>query len=75
MPQLLQKYGLNIHQLSFGNLQSSISFSRKYHVSVYDAMYAIVAQEKKCNLVTADEKFVLQTKQDFIMLLNKMLVE
>ena len=73
--QLLEKYRLNIHQLSFKNLQLSCNFSRKYNVSVYDAIYAIVAQGKKCNLITADEKFVKQTKQNFILSLNSILVE
>jgi len=73
--RLLEKYELNIHKLSFKNLYLSCSFSREYHVSVYDAIYAIIAQEKKCNLITADEKFVKQTKQNFIMLLNSMSVK
>jgi predicted nucleic acid-binding protein len=73
--QLLGKYELNIHQLSFKNLCLGCSFSRKYNVSVYDAIYAIIAQEKKCNLVTADEKFAKLTKQSFIMLLRSVSVE
>ncbi len=33
-------------------------FAKKYKISVYDASYAVLAQEKRCNLVTADQKFV-----------------
>jgi len=47
-------------------IKRSIDFSRKYNVSVYDASYAVLALEKKCDLITADEKFVKQVNMNFI---------
>ncbi|MBI4039181.1 type II toxin-antitoxin system VapC family toxin [Candidatus Daviesbacteria bacterium] len=39
-------------------IKKCINFSKKYHVTVYDASYAVLAQERRCKLITADEKFV-----------------
>lgn len=47
-------------------IKRTIDFSKKYRVSVYDASYAVLAMGKKCNLITADEKFVKQVNLDFI---------
>lgn len=47
-------------------IKRSIDFSKKYKVSVYDASYAVLAMEKKCDLITADEKFVKQVHLDFV---------
>lgn len=47
-------------------IRKSIKFSRKHHVSVYDASYAVLALEARCSLFTADNKFVNQTSLPFI---------
>lgn len=39
-------------------VEKCIKFAKKYEVTVYDASYAVLAIEKKCNLITKDEKFV-----------------
>lgn len=54
----LEKYQLQLEQISFPLLKKAVDFSKKYNVTVYDASYAILAKEKRCNLVTADERFV-----------------
>jgi predicted nucleic acid-binding protein len=41
-------------------------FAKTNHVSVYDATYAALAQEKGCNLVTADSKFVAKVNLFFV---------
>lgn len=47
-------------------MQKCLKFSKKYQVTVYDAAYAVLAKEKKCDLVTADDKFAQKTKLPFI---------
>lgn len=71
----LDKIKLNIFHPTIDHINRAAIFAKQYRVSVYDAIYAIIAQEKKCNLVTADEKFVKQTKQGFIALLRSIVVE
>lgn len=39
-------------------IKKCVNFSKKYQVSVYDASYAVLAKEKRCDLITADQKFV-----------------
>ena len=51
-------------------MDKTIQFSRQYKVSVYDAAYAVLAKEKKCNLFTADAKFVKQVNLPFVKLLS-----
>lgn len=66
----LKKYSLHIIPIEFAALHKTIEFSREYKVSVYDAAYAILAREKGCTLITADEKFIFQTHQPYIKHLN-----
>ena len=63
---LFERFNLNIVAPTLKFIRKSIKFSRKYHVSVYDASYAVLAIEKKCILFTADAKFVKQTALPFI---------
>jgi predicted nucleic acid-binding protein len=44
--------------------------AKKYKTSVYDMIYAVVAKNKKCALVTADENFVRKTKFKHVKLLR-----
>lgn len=53
-------------------IQKCLQFSKKYKVSIYDASYAVLAKEKKCSLVTADEKFVQSVNLSYIKYLGKM---
>jgi len=41
-------------------------FASTYHVSVYDAVYAVLAVEKGCDLYTADSKFVKRVNLPFV---------
>lgn len=64
--KLLEKHSLKFIQVNFHLVQKAISFSKKYQISVYDASYAVLAKEKKCNLITADEKFINQVNLKFV---------
>ncbi len=61
---------LTVENINFGLLQKIIYFSRKYKVSVYDATYAVLAKENKCDLITADNKFVKQVNLPFVKTLD-----
>lgn len=52
--------------VSFDLIRKAILFSRKYKVSVYDAVYAVLAREKGCDLITADAKFADQVGLPFV---------
>lgn len=43
-----------------------LTFSRQYHISVYDAAYVILAKTKQCDLVTADKKLVARVKLPYV---------
>lgn len=62
----LYKYDLNIYHPTKMDMNKAARFAKKYSVSVYDAIYAVLAKEKRCNLITADEKFVNQVKLSFV---------
>ncbi len=47
-----------------------MEFSKKHTVSVYDAIYAVLAYDRKCRLVTVDSKFTAQVNQDYIIKLG-----
>lgn len=62
----LEDTGLNIETATFKLLTKSAVFAKKYQVSVYDAIYAVLAKEKKCKLITADIKFIKKVRLPFI---------
>ncbi len=57
---------LQLVPLSINSLEKAIKFSKRYHVSVYDASYAILARENNCDLFTADSKFVKVVNLPFV---------
>ena len=62
----LEIYNFSVEHLTIKNIQQASKLSKKYKVSVYDASYAVLAEEKNCELVTADEKFVKQIGLPFV---------
>lgn len=52
------------------DVKNAASMAKKYHTSVYDMLYVVVAKKYKVKLITADEKFVEATKFRFIKLLK-----
>lgn len=62
----LEETEIKIEPVSFELVRKAIDFSKKYHVSVYDALYAVLALEKGCDFVTADSKFVVKVNLPFV---------
>lgn len=62
----LYKSKLKICRLSDKEIKIAAAFAKKYKVSVYDASYAVLAQENKCFLITADKKFAKQVNLPFV---------
>lgn len=67
----LFKLNLQVVYPSEQEIIRSAKFSREYKVSVYDASYAVLAKDKKCALVTADEKFVKDISLSFVKSLSQ----
>ncbi|MBI4078887.1 MAG: type II toxin-antitoxin system VapC family toxin [Candidatus Levybacteria bacterium] len=64
-----QELGVELQPYTFPFMQKVMMFAQKYHVTMYAASYAVLAQEKKCTLITADAKFVRQVNKPFVKLL------
>lgn len=62
----LERYSLKILAVNLELLKKAAWFSKKYHVSVYDAIYAVMAEEKECDLITADVKFANKVDLPFV---------
>lgn len=65
---LTKLYALQLHVFptSEESMKEASKLAKEAHVSVYDASYVILAQEKNCNLITADKKFAAQVDLPFI---------
>lgn len=61
---LAEIFNLEIETFTLGveEFLSSISVSRKYKISVYDASYMILAERLSCNFITADAQLFSKTK-------------
>ncbi len=66
----LKKHALVVISVNFVLLEKAISMSKKQHISVYDAAYVALAQEKKCDFITADAKLVNNVTLPFVKLLK-----
>lgn len=62
----LERYSLLIIPVKFQLLNKAVLFSKKYQVSVYDATYAVIAEEKGSELITADDRFADKVKLHFV---------
>lgn len=60
-----------IEYISFQLINKAAILAKKYRVSVYDAIYAVLAKEKKCNLITADNKFARQINLSYVKTLDQ----
>ncbi len=68
--QLLNGFGFTIHSFTKADLIQASLLAKKHHTTVYDMLYAVVAKENKCSLITADEQFVKKTKFPFVKFLS-----
>ncbi len=61
---LAEIFNLEIEAFTLGveEFLSSISVSRKYKISVYDASYMILAERLNCDFITADAQLFRKTK-------------
>lgn len=62
----LKETRIQIVEFDYNLIEKAAEFAGKYRMSVYDAAYAVLAKEKKCSLITADEKFVETLNLPFI---------
>ena len=62
----LDKFNFNVEHFSIEEVGKAAKIAKDKHVSVYDAVYAVLAQDKGCDLVTADAKFADQVKLPFV---------
>jgi predicted nucleic acid-binding protein len=67
--KLLNNSGLVLHSFTKSNLEEAALMAKRYTTTVYDMLYAVVAKENVCELVTADEKFVKLSKFGYVKLL------
>lgn len=62
----LEEIEIKIEPVTFELVRKAVDFSKKYYVSVYDASYAVLAEEKGCDFFTADFKFVKKVNLHFV---------
>lgn len=67
---ILRDYSLTTVKPESDLLIKASILTRQYKVSVYDAVYAVLAKEKGCDLITADKIFVLKVKLPYVKLLG-----
>lgn len=66
----LQNINLKIESVNFKMLNQAVILSKKYKISLYDAVYIALAKQKKCILITADQKLVSKVNLSFVKLLG-----
>ncbi|MEK7577831.1 MAG: type II toxin-antitoxin system VapC family toxin [Patescibacteria group bacterium] len=67
---LLNTFDFVIHSFTKKNLVDAARLAKQYKTSVYDMLYAVIAKEHGCKLITSDEKFCKKTKFPFVQLLD-----
>lgn len=64
--ETLRKAKFELVDVTIDLINKAVAFSKKYKISVYDASYIALAQDKKCNLVTADDKLLKKVNLPFV---------
>lgn len=62
----LEGMNLKIEPVNYKLIRKALTLAKRFKITVYDAVYAVLAKEKKCNLITADTKFLSQVNLLFI---------
>lgn len=62
----LEEANLKLLPVDYEFIKKVVKFSKKHGISVYDATYAVIAEEKQCDLITADDKFANKVNLPFI---------
>lgn len=66
----LQNINLKIETVQFELLNRAVVLSKKYKLSLYDAVYITLARQKKCLFLTADQKLIEKINLPFVKLLR-----
>ena len=67
----LQNARLEVESPTFDLLAKAAASAKKYMISVYDAIYAVLATDKRCSLGTADKKFAEKINLPYVKLLEE----
>lgn len=59
---LLWDFSLERFDLGLEDFQASLALSRKYKITLYDAVYVELSRRLKCTFVTADKKLYEKVK-------------
>ena len=52
---------LSIYKIKDKDILKASRLAKKYKTTVYDMLYAVIAKNKGCDLITADKKFIEKT--------------
>ena len=55
-----------MYQVTKDDVFEAARMAKKYHTSVYDMLYAVVAKKNNCQLITADTKFAEKVQLPFV---------
>lgn len=69
---LLYNANFVICEVNQGDMIEAALLAKKYKTSVYDMVYAVIAKNKKVNLITADNKFANKVNFSFVQTLSKL---
>ncbi|MDO8658468.1 MAG: type II toxin-antitoxin system VapC family toxin [Candidatus Levybacteria bacterium] len=70
--RLLYDANFVIYKVNQEDIIEAALLAKKYKTSVYDMVYAVIAKNKKINLITADNKFTNKVNFSFVQTLSKL---
>lgn len=68
-----QKDNITLEYLSYEMINKALALAKKYNITIYDACYVILAKQKKCLFITADQKIIEKVNLPFVKLLKNYL--
>jgi predicted nucleic acid-binding protein len=67
---LLYEANFLIYEIAESDLAEAAIQAKEYRTSVYDMVYAVIAKNKECILITSDNKFANKVKLSFVKVLS-----
>lgn len=60
---------VKVIDITFAIIDKALNLAKKYQITIYDASYIVLAKQKKCQFITADQKLVSRVNLPFVKLL------
>lgn len=69
--EILEHLEIPVFQQSFPEIEEAALYARQKNISVYDAVYVVLARRLGCDFITADKRLTISVAEPFVKILDE----